>query len=65
MADHGADGRAARGWPRTQGEAQAVPEATPRAAEPVWLVRIVFLLFLVGFAMFLGREAYLFLEALR
>jgi hypothetical protein len=30
-----------------------------RAQEPVWLVRIVLLLFLVGFAAYLGRQVWL------
>lgn len=32
--------------------------------EPVWLVRIVLALFLLGFAAFLAREVRSFLEAL-
>jgi hypothetical protein len=31
---------------------------SPRTEEPVWLVRAVLLLFLVGFAAFLAREVY-------
>lgn len=38
--------------------------AQPRAEEPVWLVRAVLLLFLVGFAAFLAREVYNFVQAL-
>jgi hypothetical protein len=42
----------------------AVAEAVPRrtAAEPAWLVRLVLVLFLVGFASFLAREVYNFLH---
>jgi hypothetical protein len=40
------------------------PAAKPRVEEPVWLVRIVLLLFLVGFAAFLAREVYSFVQAL-
>jgi hypothetical protein len=32
--------------------------ASRRLAEPVWLVRVVLVLFLVGFASFLAREVY-------
>lgn len=44
----------------------AVPADRPaeaRVAEPVWLVRVVLVLFLVGFASFLAREFYNFLHA--
>lgn len=42
----------------------AGPAPAPRAArEPVWLVRIVLVLFLVGFAAFLAREARGLLDA--
>lgn len=34
-----------------------------RIEEPVWLVRAVLLLFLVGFAAFLAREVYYALHA--
>jgi hypothetical protein len=42
----------------------AVPDTPPKrpAQEPVWLVRLVLLLFLVGFASFLAREVYNFLH---
>lgn len=42
----------------------AVPDLPPRAParEPVWLVRVVLVLFLVGFAAFLAREVYNFLH---
>ena len=36
----------------------------PRVREPVWLVRAVLVLFLVGFASFLAREVYNFLRVL-
>ena len=36
----------------------------PRVREPVWLVRAVLVLFLVGFAAFLAREVYNFLRVL-
>lgn len=36
----------------------------PRIHEPVWLVRIVFVLVLVGFAAFLARELWNFLHVL-
>ena len=44
----------------------AVPDVAPKPAleEPVWLVRIVLLLFFVGFAAFLAREVYNFVQAL-
>jgi hypothetical protein len=32
--------------------------------EPVWLVRAVLVLFLVGFAAFLAREVYRFVQSL-
>jgi hypothetical protein len=35
-----------------------------RVDEPVWLVRAVLLLFLIGFAAFLAREVYSFVQAL-
>lgn len=46
----------------------AVPAAPPEGQrgtlrEPVWLVRLVLVLFLVGFASFLAREVYNFLHA--
>jgi hypothetical protein len=37
-------------------------QAVPRAEEPVWLVRLVLVLFLVGFAAFLAREVQRFLS---
>lgn len=43
------------------------PAATARQAglhEPVWLVRAVLFLFLVGFAAFLAREVRAFLDAI-
>lgn len=40
------------------------PPAPSRVEEPVWLVRIVLVLFLVGFAAFLAREVYDFVQAL-
>ena len=43
---------------------QPQPPAKPRVEEPAWLVRIVLLLFLVGFAAFLAREVYNFVQAL-
>lgn len=42
----------------------ADPVKPRRLAEPVWLVRIVLVLFLVGFASFLAREVYNFLNTL-
>jgi hypothetical protein len=30
-----------------------------RTAEPAWLVRVVLVLFLVGFAAYVGRQAWL------
>ncbi|MEA3137224.1 MAG: hypothetical protein QOC71_1505 [Thermoplasmata archaeon] len=44
----------------------AVPEpvAPPRVQEPVWLVRVVLVLFFVGFAAFLAREVYNFVQSL-
>jgi len=51
-------------------EAPATPPPVEPAApkprrieEPVWLVRVVLLLFLVGFAAFLAREVYNFLHS--
>ena len=38
--------------------------AKPRAEEPVWLVRAVLVHFLDGFAAFLAREVYSFVQAL-
>jgi hypothetical protein len=43
----------------------AVPRERPEERgprEPVWLVRAVLVLFLVGFAAFLAREVYNFLH---
>lgn len=40
------------------------PGRPRRAHEPVWLVRIVLVLFLAGFAAFLAREVSNFLDAL-
>lgn len=42
---------------------EAVPGKAP-AHEPVWLVRIVLVLFLAGFAAFLASEVRSFLQAL-
>ena len=44
----------------------AVPEpaAKPGTDEPVWLVRVVLVLFLIGFAAFLAREVYSFVQSL-
>lgn len=44
----------------------AVPADPPegRPEEPVWLVRAVLVLFLVGFAAFLAREAALLVRSL-
>ena len=47
----------------------AVPAAPAEASrapaeEPVWLVRAVLVLFLVGFAAFLAREVYGFVQSL-
>lgn len=42
----------------------AAPPGKPRPSEPVWLVRVVLLLFLVGFAAFLARETRSLLDAL-
>jgi hypothetical protein len=39
------------------------PAAKPAVGEPVWLVRSVLVLFLVGFAAFLAREVRGLLEA--
>ena len=43
----------------------AVPAVEPKApaSEPVWLVRIVLVLFFVGFAAFLAREVYSFVQS--
>jgi len=49
------------GGPLAGGDAAA---ARPRLQEPVWLVRAVLVLFLVGFAAFLAREVRAFLDAL-
>jgi hypothetical protein len=38
--------------------------APPRVQEPVWLVRVVLVLFFVGFAAFLAREVYNFVQSL-
>ena len=42
---------------------EPVPEKAP-VHEPVWLMRSVLVLFLVGFAAFLAREVRNFLQAL-
>ena len=42
----------------------SAPAASKRVEEPVWLVRAVLLLFLIGFAAFLAREVYSFVQAL-
>jgi hypothetical protein len=44
----------------------AVPDEPPAggAQEPVWLVRAVLILFLVGFAAFLAREIVNFMRSL-
>lgn len=47
----------------TEETEQAVP-ARRQPEEPVWLVRIVLVLFLVGFAAFLAREVYHFVNSL-
>lgn len=44
--------------------APAEPPGPRAPREPVWLVRIVLVLFLVGFASFLAREIYNFLRVL-
>jgi hypothetical protein len=45
------------------GESSGVgKKAVPSAEEPVWLVRVVLVLFLVGFAAFLAREVQRFLS---
>ena len=51
--------------PAAAREEQApAPPASKRIEEPVWLVRAVLLLFLIGFAAFLAREVYGFVQAL-
>lgn len=42
---------------------EPIPEKVP-VHEPVWLVRIVLVLFLVGFAAFLAREVANFVQSL-
>ncbi|HUR25152.1 MAG TPA: hypothetical protein VM327_03950 [Candidatus Thermoplasmatota archaeon] len=74
QASVGAVGKAATAPPRRKSAPGAtvavaaspsVPrEEAGRIDEPVWLVRVVLLLFLVGFAAFLAREVYEFVQAL-
>lgn len=49
------DARAGAGGP-ARGDARAPSEAPRPVQEPVWLVRAVIVLFLLGFAAFLARE---------
>ncbi|MHB1261552.1 MAG: hypothetical protein ACYC2H_07530 [Thermoplasmatota archaeon] len=50
--------------PRQVKAAVPVMAERPAVEEPVWLVRIVLVLFFVGFAAFLAREVYGFVQSL-
>lgn len=50
--------------PATEVPAPGGPQERARLHEPVWLVRIVLVLFLVGFAAFLAREIRNFVSVL-
>jgi hypothetical protein len=60
-APDGADERRGRRDPRRSQREERDPD---ERAEPVWLVRVVLILFLVGFAVFLAREVRNVIESL-
>lgn len=65
-SDDGADPQRPAAAPTSARPRAPAPEAAGprRLHEPVWLVRIVLVLFLVGFAAFLAREVAAFVASL-